>query len=433
MAHVWNVIDGDIYVSKNGDDVAGDGSMAAPYASINKATDVGADGNKIVIGTGVWEEARGTSTNNYYYVGDGKVIFLANGGAYFYTPTTTIETFESIIFKNSIYQVFRRTASVSQMSRDLCHKIINCSIEELGSYNNAQSGFSIGVNCYNTLIYLAGTRQPGYVSCYFTNCTLLAFKHEGTYSQFFTGTFVNSIVLNYNQIGDYVGYPVIYDLGYNLVSESNTLKFLNNSTILNLVPKFNNPSINEYTLQTDSPCLFAGKNNATIGAFGLGYSFDANSSEFTEEGGAVFSQTALENDIIRTQQTINGVTRFLFQLASGHASGNVESAWIDLQTIRYLLITRLFANIIYNAFGVATSRPDNLETSGEKAVFYDFELKYCNEESEKATAVWKNVIWNKAVTIDNTGRGNADPAFIASEAQYISARFIKIKLYMTEA
>ncbi len=205
---------------------------------------------------------------------------------------------------------------------------------------------------------------------------------------------------------------------------------LANSGSFVLNPKFN--ADNDYTLSLQSPCLFAGKNNASIGAFGLGYRYDANSAEFSAELGAVYSSTASVQDIIKTSMSVNGVVRYLFQLNTGHLSGSVESAWIDFQAIRYLLITRLFANIIYNASGVAISLADNVSSAGEKAVYYDFELKWCNTEAEKAAAVWRSVVWNKAVTTDNSGRGNADPLYVPAESKYISARYIKIKIYLTE-
>lgn len=434
MAHQWNVIDGDIYVSKNGDDTTGDGSMASPYASINKATTVGADGNKIVIGSGLWQEARGTSSNKYKFYGDGLTIFDGTGSSWF-TTTVSGESFHNLRVQD--YMIGRYFAS---LQRNWTIEYYHCWLKNCytTSYDQLRHSFYYCVleNFVDVLTYIANT-----VNIY--NSTVIRYYVRGVSNNArYTFRMFNSIILDldckdmdmiqydsssdYNLISKNVIFRDLYDLAY----YQNAGYSLNS---FSLDPKFNNKEVGNYTLQPDSPCLFAGKNNTNVGALGLGYSFDANSSEFTEEGGAVFSQTTAENDIIRTQQTINGITRFLFQLTAGHASGNVESEWIDLQTIRYLLITRLFANIIYNASGVATSRPDNLETAGEKAMYYDFELKYCNEESEKATATFKNVIWNKAVTIDNSDRGNADGAFVASEAKYISARFVKIKLYMTEA
>jgi len=436
MAHVWNVIDGDIYVSKNGDDVTGDGTMANPYASINKATTVGVTGNKIIIGTGVWQEARGTSTNAYHFIGDGETLFDAAG---FAMKAGDVMTYINVIDSGANS---RFLANNGAFNFNKC----NFYFINLSPYSTVVQTH-IYTNCLIKACNFANGTASSYVNRQYYNCVLDSIIHPlASHNIAMNDRLYSSIVINSTlfigtqdvlQYSDYniIENSFIYYHNYNGAVLATPTWLQTNGYFVKskwLNPKFNNPEIGDYTLKPDSPCLFSGKNNTTIGAFGLGYSFDANSSEFTKEGGAVFSQTTLVDDIIRTNQVINGVTRFLFQLASGHASGNVESAWIDLQTIRYLLITRLFANIIYNAAGVATSRPDNLETAGEKAVFYDFELKYCNEESEKATAAWKNVIWNKAVTIDNTGRGNADPAFVASEAQYISARFIKIKLYMTE-
>jgi hypothetical protein len=442
--HVWNIIDGDIYVSKNGDDVTGDGSMALPYASINKATDVGVDGDKIVIGTGLWQEARGTSTNKYQFIGDGQVVFDYSGGSYFLPWLNLItgsDTIESIIINNDGVDL----AIYNTSSRGFVHDsdkfptYINCHIDNIGINQNTTAYKSVFVNakgCKINTIEQKYNVPNKYFNLYLTNCTVFRFNFPYAVHAFIQYyKFINTILHNYEV--QLANNQIITQLcAYNLISvvaSNANVSYLDSTNYLGLDPKYNNEAIGDYTLKPNSPCLFAGKNNSTIGAYGLGYSFDANSLEFTKEGGAVFSQTTSVDDIVRTSQTINGITRFLFQMSAGHASGNIESAWIDLQAIRYLLITRIFANLIYNASGVATSRPDNLEAAGEKAVYYDFDLKFCNEESEKAAATFKNVIWNKAVTIDNSDRGNADPAFVASEAKYISARFVKIKLYMTEA
>ncbi len=432
MAHVWNITDGDIYVSKNGDDVAGDGSMSAPYASFNKATTEGTDGDKIVIGTGVWQEERGVSTNSYKFFADGESVIDLLGGF----RNRHSDELASFTLKGNSTNFYINSLVETLKFRDCIFDNVYFDSANVTFYMEGCVFFKCFFRQYYT------STMTFYINrCIFAFCSCVnaigAFDLRNMEFEKLT----NSILYKNIHFGgsrQSVDYICMYDCnwatsGANQVSLNSIQEggYMQNSIGLN--PLFNDFNAGDYTLNPNSPCLYSGKNNATIGAFGLGYSFGANSSEFTTEGGATFSQTSSENDIIRTQQSINGITRFLFQLNSGHTSGNIESAWIDLQQIRYLLITRLFANIIYNASGVATSRPDNLESAGEKAVYYDFELKYCNEESEKDTAVWKNVIWNKAVTIDNSGNGNADPSFAANEAQYISARFIKIKLYMTEA
>lgn len=450
MEHVWNVLDGNIYVSKNGNDTTGGGTMAAPYASINKATTVGANGNKIVIGTGIWQEARGASTNGYSFYGDGEVVFYGSN-TYYFSASYKDTYFFNIIFREYNSRFWLNTGYAVN-SYDI--KFENCNIE--GNYRiDVNSGASRYLRFNKCVLNITRNWLSGSVSAYESSiivdrCTIL--KMDCSYDAFsslqvflqitnsiisgkLVGLSFNNIIFNYNLFYKYSLYYTIYISGtyYLCTSLSDLQVRLTNANSRELNPKLNNPEIGDYTLKSDSPCLFAGKNNSNIGAFGLGYSFSSNSSEFTKEGGAIFSQTLTVDDIIRTSQTINGITRFLFQLASGHASGNVESTWIDLQQIRYLLITRLFANLIFNASsGVATSRADNLETAGEKAVYYDFELKYCNEESEKAAASYKNVIWNQAVTIDNAGNGNASGSFTASQAKYISARFLKIKMYIKE-
>ncbi len=120
MAHVWNITTGTIYVSKNGNDVTGNGSKELPYASINKATTVGATGNIIVIGTGVWAESRGTSTNVYTYVGDGEVVFdLSQHNNYFKSG----ETVKGVsVINNRTYDIVTASGTIN---------IVECDIEYL--------------------------------------------------------------------------------------------------------------------------------------------------------------------------------------------------------------------------------------------------------------------------------------------------------------
>ena len=62
----------------------------------------------------------------------------------------------------------------------------------------------------------------------------------------------------------------------------------------------------------------------------------------------------------------------------------------------------------------------------------DFELKYCLAEEDKATASWVNFNFNSDLKIDDSGNGNASGSYTPSEAQNITTRFIKLKIYMKD-
>lgn len=400
MAHVWNITDGDIYVSKNGDDLLGDGSASNPYASQNKATTEGNGGDKIVMGSGLWSGTRGTSTNVYTFVADGNAVLDSPSG---YVDGDIIDGFEIINgWGNSIYKELLY----------LNWRLYNCRIDVLYIPRDGQ-----GLLMKNTTVdYLYATASKDFN----VNCTFLNIEYISYYT---FDSPKNNIYVKFNK----AILSVLASQNCCFVSNDGSAG-LNNLSFQD--PRFNNSGVGDYTLRFDSPCLFTGKNNANIGAKGLAYSFDSNSPEFSENLGAVFSKTVLLNDIIKLQQEINGISHFFFQLRSGISSGDAESTWIDFQQVRFLLKTNIIQNIIYDSNGIGTGIADNQQDSGEKCIYYDFELKYCDTETEKASAVWKEIVWNKKVEVDGAEEGNASYSFNPATADYISARYVKIKLYM---
>jgi len=408
----WTITDGDIYVSKNGNDTIGDGSMNNPYASLNKGFIELGETKKIVIGTGTWKESVSTFPKSFYMIGDGEVIFNGYNSNRFnmiINVGTLIDvniTIKNIKFKEYYTYTGFIWWTFSENSRI---NIISCSTEYRGiiNYTNAVMNniYDNTIKYKNTTFYRFDSANNT-IKGTFTNCTII-----GPTLNSIGGQLYNSILTDYTFTnGTYASFCCLYNFSPTIIYGINNIKGLN--------PKFNNTNIGDYTLQPDSPCLFAGKNNTHIGAFGLGYNVNANSTEFTEEGGAIFSQSNVgsgtENDIVKTSQTINGVTTRYFILKTGHTEGTVESEWIDFQTLTEINSVKLFANFIYDEDGIATDRVDiDNNDTGQYPNQYDFELKVALDDTEKTTATWQEVIWNK-------------------ELSNISARFVKLKIYMKE-
>jgi hypothetical protein len=436
MAHVWNVIDGDIYVSKNGDDVAGDGSMANPYASLNKGFEELAtlgEGYKIVIGSGRWSEGVSIRPLSFIMEGDGDVYLHYTAESWFYLTLSGSDNVYNVEFINlkfsnyvaqvAIYSDNPNSASVFYYKKcnldrkaishfrsygSRYYKFKDCIITNINWQYVATSAISF-INC-NVIDPIYKAFDPTYAE----NCILINLREDYTKER------KNCLYINATISNDTYNIVDAYLENYGSMQETNIFPLF-------LDPKFNNSQIGDYTLRPDSPCLGSGKNGANIGAFGLGFSFNANNTEATEEAGAVYSQSdvgnGLENDIIRVSQLLNGVNHYLFKLQSGHSSGTIKFAKIDLGASYEIEAIRLFKNFLYNSSGQTTASADNLTTNNVA----DFQLKSWNLDSEEDTATTKEFRWEE-IREDNSGNGNANAAYAPAQAKRITFRYAELTI-----
>lgn len=102
MAHNFKILDGDIYVSKDGSD-ANDGLTPSTAKKTGDAALAIASGTKkIVVGAGVYKGQWVSSTNftSITIVGDGKVVLDGVGGTLEIQIIASNLTFENIVFRN---------------------------------------------------------------------------------------------------------------------------------------------------------------------------------------------------------------------------------------------------------------------------------------------------------------------------------------------
>lgn len=424
MAHKWTITDGDIYISKNGNDTTGNGSQTQPFASIEKAFQTATDGNKIVIGSGNWKETTSVK-KNVHLCGDGNVVFDGSDiNEHFYISFSYSESY-NMQFSNIQFLSYDDVGAIYSDSA------VNTHLLEFNNCDFVGEKAIIIARNYGNLIFrncLLRNIKNRLQNSTLYNCVVFGGDCVGIKSA------TNTIFVNVNGNFDYALLNTYCNFFNCKIKYYNTIHttlpddrtwFL---TSMSLDPKFNNVEMGDFTLRNDSPCLYSGVNGSNIGRYGMGYNYSANSSEFNKSNGATISQTNGEDDIERVQETINGKVVFFWKLKEGHSSGTITSAWIDFQKIKNLKSINLFANFNFNANGIANPAPDSLKSDGEKAILYDFRLRYCVDYFETTTAEWKRMFWNKDITIDNAGRGNADNDFVPAESKYISARFVQVEI-----
>lgn len=420
----WN-IDADIYVSKYGSDSTGDGSASNPFLTIAAATNIASsDGQVIGIGNGIWQEIRGTSPHKLIFRGNTSTVFDGSGTAFFYI--LAYETIENCNIRN--YTIPARYISYNNTSNNENVTFINCTIKYVRFYNSTTTAKIGIINLYGCMVH------QFYVSANKSHLRAINttfYKHidKAFYGAYFA-VCINTIFYKcwFKYISNVYAAPSAYpakiltnNCRFNTVVQNESSDLTLSENLINADPLFVAPERGDFTLQKNSPCINTGLNNKHIGAFGYSYPFTANSTEFTEQCGAIFSKNANgENQIFKTLHKINNIYVNSFALLSTETSGNVESCWYDMGKTEQILISH-----IYNTF-IETVAP----TLGTSEKIY-FQLKYALSEDEKDTATWKNIFWNSVMTVDVNGYGNADDNFTSGTK--IAARYIKIKLFITKS
>lgn len=429
----WRILDGDYYVSKNGDDVLGDGTKENPFASINAAINIASEGSKIVIGSGVWEEIRGNNSDGSMYgldfYGDGNVIFDYGNGIYFgaLLKITGSDRFENIEFKNNhgvhIGIIYTKTVFTTPYAVSF----YNCKIDWVGlAYiGGSCTVASMFENCFIQEADYTILNNNAYNFIGFKNCTVmsLGMVRQSTSKVVTLFECINSIFMYASNTG-YA--PTLNKIPvYNFVRDSAATIFYHSSNIIGLDPRFNNSEIGDYTLAPNSPCLYRGIGNKNIGCYGKAYNFNSNSHVFSETGGAILS------NVEKAYYNIGGIEQSIFKLVAGFSNGYAESTWIDFQIIEYILVPHIFGSFLHDENGEPSASPD-FNLAYDLVQRYDFELKYCTDAADKDTVNWKTFSFSDVASIDASGNGNGDPNFDILTEQYISARYIKIRITLNK-
>lgn len=364
------------------------GSSTYPYRTWAQvvADSRAVTGEKVAVGAGKWgsDAQRTVWTKSMYWQGmTGTVIDMQLCSSYVFRALVIAETYDNIVTINGIY------ANVMSAAAGGIANLIRCYIDYL-----VVSGGSAGVRLYVTDCII---QDGGVVSLnnrfviIALRCTFIFDIRKLDYYEVGASRYINCIapIQPFNSYYCCIRSGAVSSVNYNFVGD----------------PLFNNAAIGDYTLRSDSPCLYNGKNGAHIGALGEARTINPNSPEMAN-GVAIYSLTGGLTDLIKTSYEVGGVTMYMLSLRTGKMSGTVEADWIDLGRTREVDSLRFVADMIYGAGGNYAQAPS--PDLNKLSVSYKAALT----EAEKAGVSWVSTEWG-------------------AEDLAVSARYIKLLITVT--
>ncbi len=385
---------GDVYVSKNGNDNTGDGSATNPFASIQKGVDALSTGQKLIVGTGKYEEAVSNGHPTNEIIGDGLVIWDGN------SLVGQITGIDKGIIRNLRIKNFYLVQASFQ----------DCFIDNITS--TILQGTVKG-NILKSCTFAQNTN----VGTQFRNCTFISCAWTGKWR----AQSVQNCHFDENTAPE-------HDLNYLLSSDFNNYEMdkVNNMSLSDFQlanpnleqnsitenPIFGDDTIDNYTLQNDSVNLGAGIDGDDIGAWGRADSFDGLSDQFLPANGAILTDVDVDG---------NGN----FTITAPSTTGIIESAGIDLGKKYTLDIFDFFGDYDLDAGEV----PD-LDNVAQDPNHLTYQMKYADTEGDLETATWYQMVWGYPPQIGQDSQsntvGNGDPDFDISTATPVEAQWVKI-------
>ncbi|MCZ8355474.1 MAG: hypothetical protein O9340_12105 [Cyclobacteriaceae bacterium] len=175
-----------------------------------------------------------------------------------------------------------------------------------------------------------------------------------------------------------------------------------------------------FSLKSDSINAGTGKGGANIGARNVGYLLSANTIWTNRNVSSVnnLNYDLLSDEIIRINELL---------------PGTLETNEIDLGAVITCDIAQLSAQIFdptlssINILGKVDYNADPpFDSSIDQKTVFDFELQYGTTSG--ALTNWKKFEFNKPVTIDINGNGNADDSYNVGNGIRITCRYIKLRI-----
>lgn len=347
-------------------------------------------GQKVAVGLGKWgsDAQRTVWTKSMYWLGmTGTVIDMQLCTLPVFKFLVNAETVCYMSFVNGMYMPI-----IAQQYITCSITFISCVFDYLSNNAGSDNYATRVLKLYNCVVVNMTSRSSKIDVVWATNTIFLTIMSSLTCAT--NSIFVNCIM------------PDLYALClYCCFTNTNAqLGYANNYNI-NTDPLFNNAAIGDYTLRSDSPCLFRGKNGAHIGALGEARTINPNSPEMAD-GTAIYSLTGGLTDLIKTSYIVNGVTMYMLSLRTGLMSGTVETGWIDLGRTREVDSLRFVADMFYTAAGNYAQAPS--PDLNKLSVSYKAALT----EAEKAGVSWVSTEWG-------------------AEDLAVSARYIKLLITVT--
>jgi hypothetical protein len=399
----WRLIDGDVYVSHLGSDLSGNGSPRKPFKTIQQAINAASTGARIVVGTGSYNESVNGQGKSCKVVADGTVVMTGPAAATAFTNMGSNSSVQG--FSIAGYQI-----AVNGAVKEL----VSCSI---------RSALSAFTGTLRSTILL-NTTISGSAPVRLINCTLIGVTSASSSAITYlescalgstTSLQLSTPALTYFDYCNQEPGSVIQINGtpYNTPSAVNGAFPAFQQHGLGVASAFNSPATGDYTLSPASPLKTAGRRKMAIGAGG--------------EAAFVGTQQILSGGSIAAV-TINSSN--YFELPVGISMGTIETPVMDLGSIRPVRNLRLYADQTFDeSILQVVSADDSPSLPGAITV----EMRYADDPSGIAAAVYQPMIWDKIVSHDHRLAGNGQLAFKVITASYITTRCMQFRITLRSA
>jgi hypothetical protein len=427
----WTITDGDYYVDVyNGSDTNG-GTASTPFATIQKAVDTATANQKIVIGSGVYEENLSGGGTTYNIYADGSVTLQGSdiGG-------DCISVFLSSKFYNINFENYNTFLIPSGSANTMQFHYCNFKNGVFGG-DSAGAGVDIVNHCLFENIYFNTSFGGGaaFTPSDFVNNTLVGctWVSSGSWQpRYGWGNMRDNIFVDHTGLSFYRGWEVygVYDNniyywtggGINIRVADSTSGNINETVYTdwatyqssesfdqnsqNVDPQFNNPSIGDYTLSLGSP------------AENGGYVKNENGSRTR-----AISKNGLMPELISPTASyinVNVDGNGAFTLIDPNFDGTITSGEINLGTNRDLGYIRKYA---------FQSRPlENVDYTGTASIpdHQVYRMKYSSVPI--TSEPWVEFIWDTVPMVDASGYGNGSPTYSVATGDVISAKYVQLEI-----
>jgi hypothetical protein len=397
----WLIRDADIYVSRNGSDDYGTGEPLNPFASIQKAVDMAVNGNKIVVGTGYFNEEVNGLSKDIIVQADGKVVMQHSGTGIAFSGFGNNTSIDGFFIKgyqtawegtlNFLSQCTIVDANILNFSGILRNVIfVNGTIETAAAttllndtFIDVQSNASVN---HFTTVY----------DCHFDSACVFYFS---------TG-----VLLDFDFCNQQSGSTIHIDSNaYTNASSLHSAYNQYQASGRSLQPAFNFSTYYDYTLSLSSPLLDKGRFSKFIGARGLGFSYNTNNLP-----GALLSNV-----------TVNNGT---YSLINDFRDGFIRTPVLDLRKVRRISSVRFLTELVFNT--IADNQIVDFAGEGIEPNHLVYEIKYGTTLSRFNRSDFKRMVWDKRPTIDLNNNGNAETIFDFNSQKFLSARYIQLRVIL---
>lgn len=403
---LWSILDGNLYISPQGSDSSGNGSPASPYRSIQHACDMAFEGEKLVIGPGIYQEAIDGLQKALHIAGQGQVIL--DGAS---LPGTTAFSNIGQGFQAGITGITIRnyTNAIDGPVRKVLHcKITDSNITDYGGLLEY---------CLLKNSSIQATGLTDIVNCTLVNTQCGSTAIAADAFRIIANTYIDSlshIELNAALVRTwdycYVAPGAVLQIDGIVFANPLLLNAAFPTWLINHAegdPEFQDPEADDYTLQPGSSLLHTGMHNHFIGAFGQSLRLAAD---------------ALENTQL-TNIELNG-DGFFEIVDEADFSGTITTAELDLGKLTIMGIVGVFSD--QDVSDPLNGRVD-YDNTMRASNLCTYKMRFSKVPNDLETKEFQEFVWHEPPMIDKNGRGNGDPAFQRSNAAMLVTRYIQIK------